>query len=478
MRLLVYSSWISVLLGASSVAAQPAPPAESPAAAAPAPLPAAASPPATAPAPLPAAESPPAAAPKPAKPSAGPPLEFTIYGTLMEFGEVARTTGATPAGSTTENSLVGAYSGTNLPRRGRLTSGTSNIGFRGSYEIIPGVVKAIFQIENSASPDGDAPNAWASRNSQVGLAGSFGTVFYGNWDTPYKAPLPPVGPLRGLLPFDNAISASPGFSVPATTTQSGRAGAKADAAFNRRQGNSVQYWTPKQFGLQARLAFGFDESRTTATPATGTAQAVPSIDPMLFSGLVSFDHEGLGLRYAFERHVDYFGLAQLGGAGPSLNNTGSTDDGHEIIAFYALPTGTKLSGIYDHLAYSSDDSTMTNAKKFSRDSFYFLAEQQLGPNKVWGAFGMALKGSCSLVSGAACTTSGLGATQWSVGYARSLISTVDVYAAYYRMVNDRSASYSTFPALVTATAPGSDASGFGVGILYAFAATWPKPPAP
>jgi len=48
----------------------------------------------------------------------------------------------------------------------------------------------------------------------------------GSWDTPYKYPLLFVGALRGLNPFDNATTANPGFKVPGTTTQTGRANTK------------------------------------------------------------------------------------------------------------------------------------------------------------------------------------------------------------------------------------------------------------
>ena len=71
------------------------------------------------------------------------------------------------------------------------------------------------------NPDGDhsvyaAP--WASRNSAVGLAGNFGTLFWGQWDTPYYYAAVFVGPIRGLNPFDNAVTGNPGFNIPVVTT--------------------------------------------------------------------------------------------------------------------------------------------------------------------------------------------------------------------------------------------------------------------
>jgi len=396
--------------------------------------------------------------------------DLTFYGTLMELGDSVRTTGATAATATPGAAQVPTFSGATLPSRTRLTSGTSNLGFKGSLELAPGL-KAIFQVESAVSPDGDAPNAWASRNSHVGLASDYGTLAYGLWDTPYKLPILFVGPVRGLNPFDNAITANPGFNVPATTTQTGRAGAKGDASFNRRQGNSLQYWTPKLLGFSARLAYGFDESRTVHSATA------PGIGPRLYSALLSYDWEGLGVRYAYERHVDYFGLAQLGGTGPSFTNRGSTDQGHELIAFYGFPTGTKLSAIVERLSYESDDVTAGNVKSFTRDSVYALLQQKVGAHQVWASYGRALEGDCEKAGGADCSTDGLGAAQYALGYSYALSKSVDVYASFYRMVNGTSASYALFPP-VGAVAPGADTTGFGLGILYTFSGTFGKPAAP
>src|SRR5215475_6893741 len=114
-----------------------------------------------------------------------------IYGTLLPFLEVAHTTGATAPGMFTPNmtgaSQVGAaaYTGINSPARGVMDPGTSNIGFRGGIELMPNL-SVVWQIESGIPVDGTGPaNTWASRNSQIGLTGNWGTLFYGSWDTPY-----------------------------------------------------------------------------------------------------------------------------------------------------------------------------------------------------------------------------------------------------------------------------------------------------
>ena len=395
--------------------------------------------------------------------------DVQIYGTFLPFLDSIKTSGATapglsPATGGATQVAASAYTGDlgNLPTRNRITSGTSNLGFRGSYKI-SGDLKVVWQIESAISPDGDAPNALTSRNSALGLEGSWGRVFYGNWDTPYKYPLLFVGATRGLNPFDNALTANPGFNVPATTTQNGRANAKADAAFNRRQGNSVQYWTPTVNGFSGRIAYSVNEGKTTATAT------VPSVSPDLWSGLLSYKAGAFNVSYGFERHNDYFGLAQLGGsAGATATNSSSRDLGHELIAAYAFPTGTTVSAIVERLSYDTNDTVVGKVNHYERDAWYLLVQQRCGAHQVFAAYGTASAGSATVVGGGPATANGLGGTQWSAGYTYSLAKAADLYASVYGMNNQRSASYALFPPVSTGVAPGASTTGFGLGILYTF----------
>jgi predicted porin len=394
--------------------------------------------------------------------------QVQIYGTFNPMVDNIKTSGATAPGlspATGGATLVTAatYTGDlgNLPSRNRMTSGTSNIGFKGSYKVSDDL-KVIWQIESAVSPDGDPPNAWTSRNSCLGLEGSWGTVFYGNWDTPYKYPILFVGALRGLNPFDNALTANPGFNVPGTTTQNGRVNTAADAAFNRRQGNSVQYWTPNLNGFSGRVAYSVNEGKTTATTT------VPSTSPTLWSALLSYKAGAFNISYGHEQHNDYFGLAQLGGsAGATATNASSKDMGNELVASYAFSTGTKISAIAEKLSYDTDDTVVGRVNHYERTAFYLLVQQRWAAHQLFGSYGKAKEGSVTVVGGGPATANGLGGAQWSAGYSYGLSKTADLYAAVYGMNNDRSATYALFPP-VGKVAPGASTKGFGLGILYTF----------
>lgn len=412
------------------------------------------------------AESP----PPPPSDAATPLVE--IYGTLVPFVEYGSTFGASRPG-TMGATQVTAYSGARAPGRFVLDMGTSNLGFRGGVDITDDVA-VIWQVESGVMADGTpVANTIASRNSQVGVAGKWGTLFAGSWDTPFKwATLSTVNPLRaGYISDYNGLLSGPGFGIATVVTQPGRVNAAADASFERRQGNSVQYWSPTYEGVSARLAYSLDEGRTPSTPMA------PSIDPSIFSASLAYDKGPVKLRYAFEAHFDYFGMSQQGGSpGATNTNSSSTDFGHRVVASYthAQPGfDTRVVGVFEFLSYKNDDTTSPTAvSEHSRAAYYGLVDQTLfGKNHVWFGFGQAADGSCALVGGGACSTNGLGASMGVLGYVYRFSKDMDFYAAGFRITNKASASYNTFTPLGGPAAPGSDVQGLGVGLVYQFSAT-------
>ena len=389
----------------------------------------------------------------------------TIYGTVFQFLENAKTSNATATAPADRPDQVGAgaYTGVNTPSLNRITAGTSNLGFRGSEEL-GGGLKAIFQLESAFQVDGSPGPGWGARNSHVGLQGSWGTVSLGQWDTPYKfISLPGVHALRlGYQADQSPVIGNPGFGVPATTTQAGRAGAKPDAAFDRRQGNSVQYWSPNMGGISGRIMYGVNEGKTSATATA------PGISPTLLSASLQYDKGSLSVRYAYEQHDDYFGMSQLGGSsGATAANASSTDKGHKVVAVWRSGS-TRIAGIYERLEYDNDDATAGAVSSYKRNSFYVNAEQGFGKHSLWAAYGRADDGSCGRVGGASCSTKDVGADYLSAGYVYHLSKRTELIATYYKVDNKASGTYNVLPGVGASIAPGADTSAFGVGIAHFF----------
>src|SRR4030095_10901532 len=143
-----------------------------------------------------------------------------------------------------------ATPGQDFESRGRVTSNSSNIGFRGTEELGVGL-KAFFQVESQVNvDDGTSSGFWASRNSGVGLLGNWGQFILGQWDSPYKVATVRIDPTGdvGIGGYGGIIGSTGG-----TTAGQGGSNFAQRASFERRVSNVVQYWTPTWSGGSARF---------------------------------------------------------------------------------------------------------------------------------------------------------------------------------------------------------------------------------
>jgi predicted porin len=420
-----------------------------------------------------------------------------VYGTLLPFFENVGTSGATnPVGFATQTSLLstGAHTGIDHDRRFRLTSGTSHLGFRGDFAIAGDDFKLIWQIESPAPIDGEGPSNWANRNSHAGFTGGWGTLIYGNWDTPMRwVTVTSVNPIKGGYTGDmTAIIGTPGHSIPAWNADQ-LFGAVFEVPTNpvgffRHEANSVQYWSPTIAGFSLRVMYAADEHRTAGIP--GTEQG---LDPYLVSGSIGFDWEWLRLRYSAELHKDYFG-ARIFGAGPTLDRRSSMDVGHLGLAAARINRDTeyetRIVATGDYLSYHTnvDPGILGITNEFSRPAVYALVQQTFGSHNIWAAYGQAFEGSCAITGGQVCTTTGLGAAYPALGYMYKFAESTGIYALGYAVFNDVSARYTPFPLLdarentgaaslpnIGEVSAGSDVIGVGLGFVHSFSAKiWSK----
>ena len=397
-----------------------------------------------------------------------------MYGTVFPFFDSAETKNATtgnavpPAGVRPTMLPATAYTGANDPRRTRITVGTTNWGFRGYEDLAPGL-RAVWQLESGFQIDQNTGPGLGARDSKVGLAGpAWGEFFLGQWDTPYKFVSLPVNPLRAGYLFDRtAITGNPGLGVGNTTTQFTRVNAKPDASFDRRQGNSVQYWTPTWGGLSFRLQHSVNEGRGTVV-AGG-----PIVSPVVNSASAVWTWGQLSLRYAYEEHKDYFGLSQIGGSpAGTLTNQHSKDTGHKVVALWRIGS-TRLTGMVERLKYANNETSNGQVNQYKRDAWYVVLEQFFAGNKmsVFGSYGRANDGECTRIGSTStpCITAGLGAKYMTLGWIYRFSKRTELVIAYYRMDNKYAGQYSTGPAVnAVSVAPGADTTGAGVGLIHFF----------
>lgn len=310
----------------------------------------------------------------------------------------------------------------------RLSNYRSVFGLRGS-EAIGKDVSVLFQVESTLSLDTGA-GALAARDTRLGLEGRWGTLFAGNWTTPYTSSSSALDPFypttAGYMSIMGNGSAASADNVSDTT------------AFDRRQRNSVHYWSPAWRGLSLRLAHGLGEER----PASGAK-------PSLASGAVLFEQGALYAALAFERHHAY--------RGPGLD-----DYGIKLAASYQFQS-VKLAGAVEQLHYETAGGTL------ERMSWYLALTRQSGPHGLRFAIARAGDGRGSTPERIGFIAAGrnTGAVHATIGYDYALSKRTSLFAYHTRLRNDDRGTVD-FAINGLDGEAGATASGTAFGMRHAF----------
>jgi len=402
-----------------------------------------------------------------------------IYGTLNVDFENVEARGASAAGPLPAGAMGATPTGVDVPRRNRVTQNSSNLGFRGSERITPDV-SAFFQVESGVAVDAGGSNI-ASRNTGVGFkSGTWCTAFVGQWDTPYKTISGAVDPMYFTgITYTGALIGTPGFGVgPVTigapvTSADGRTFANGtNASFERRQGNSMQWWSPAVMGATLRVAYSANENRTSSS--TGVTQVNPSI----WSASLDYQAGPFYVACAYETHEDYFGIDALVpgaqatpvAASGAFAGASSRDRGEKLVARVKLGA-TQLGVMAERLRFAKTGGNAIAGAftRYERDAYVATLVQGIGAAGTLRALaGKARDGDCSRLDGSACVTSGLGARQVSVGYSYSFSRRTDAYAFHTRVSNEARGSYQFANAAGLGAAPGSRSVGYLLGLRHTF----------
>lgn len=309
----------------------------------------------------------------------------------------------------------------------------SVLGVRGS-ENLGGELKAIFQVEGTLSPDSGAGSI-AARDTRVGLDGSLGTLFAGHWVTAYNGATSSLDP---FYPTTAGYMSIMGNGSAADTDNVGDT-----SSFDRRQSNSVHYWTPAWRGLALRVTQGLNEEK----PASGAR-------PALTSAALLYEHGPWYAVLARERHHEY--------QGPGGNDHGSK----AAVAYQFGPTAwgqLRVALIAERLDYA------TASGDLARNAVYLSLSHQMGVHGL--RFGIARAGDGSGPStarvGFVRSGPGTGATHATLGYDYTLSKRTSLFT-YYTYLNNRRNGVYDFAINGIGASPGATLRGAVLGLRHNF----------
>ncbi len=318
-----------------------------------------------------------------------------------------------------------------IPERTRVSNNLTVLGVRGTERLGDGL-KAMFQLETSFPVDAPPP-IFGGRDSGIGLVTPGGTVLAGMWMTPFK-----YGTNFLVDPFANNTIAGingimgNGFAL----------GGNASAAnsFDRRQMNSLQYWSPAFAGFSARLMYGANEEKAAGR------------NPQMGSALLSYSHGPVYAALACERHDDYFA-------------TGTRDQACRIAGMYTLGT-LSLRASYERLRYEP-----TVATHVQRNAWMLGAVYTFGRNIVRASYVNALKstGNATVAVGGIGAPGGdTAAKQATMSYGYALSKRTEVYLFWVRIDNGAKSAYNVPTNPLPGLVAGEDPQGFGIGMKMLF----------
>ena len=314
----------------------------------------------------------------------------------------------------------------------RVSNNRSVLGFRGS-EDLGGGWQALFQVEGTLAPDTGA-GAIAARDTRVGIQGPWGTLFAGNWTLPYNSATSALDPFYPTTAGYMSLMGNGSASNDSNTSNT--------YSFDRRQQNSVHYWTPQWQGWSLRVARGMGEER----PASGA-------HPSLLSAALLYEGGALYATLAHEAHRDYQGR-------------GLEDHGSKLALAWKIDSATQLAAVVESLRYA----TATGALR--RRTAYVSATRQFGRHGL--RFGLAhaqsATGSAQETIGTVRAGHGTGATHATIGYDYQLSKRSSLYAYYTRLANGRNgiADFTINSLGREAETAGATLSGVVLGIRHNF----------
>jgi predicted porin len=370
--------------------------------------------------------------------------ESLSNGTLADGGKVQSSLNATRAAA--DNST-------------HMQSANSNFGVRGT-ENIGGGLKVIFQLESQlALEDGSTSAKFWSRNTFVGMDGPWGTVKLGHHDSVFKE-------YGDTIAFLGVSSGS--FTSLSNMSRMAGFGNSSQSRFHDRVENMIRYDSPRFANFQLGVLYSND--------STDKTQVQADKKPKNLSLGVNWDNGPIYLALAHEIHWNDFGgssnvASSMRNTGTTITGVGSKDQATQATIEWRINKRHRVEFDVIHKSYHEDQGPVVLPASGTFNSYknfaYQLAIEDKW-NERWTTVAhvvYAAAGSCSLYGNPVCSTSGLAATRYMLGFGYNFSKRTMLYGAVVYIRNGKASSYNNGYAKIGA---GQNVTDIGLGLMHRF----------
>ncbi len=411
-------------------------------------------------------------------------MKIKLLGTALALGlaSTAVTAGGVGGGNANSNwtiygwqnwsyELLDYDQGGESRNSSRINNNAANIGFAASLptglSVAGTAVKANFQCEQFTFHNRfNGFSDFCNRNSKISLSGSFGEIMFGQWLLPHNEMV-----AQWVDPFYDAgadshtsIMGNIGYARGGGNFYNGgkfqTGGSGFDyagvfaLAFNRRQEEIVQYWSPNLNGFNHRFAMTSGRNNDANIPGSDD-----NLDPRIWSTGLSYENtlangNNVWLAVTYEKH-DEWGAFELNSDinGLGLGITGGTscddsdDDAYRIAGRYIHQLGSgasvQVSAMWENLQYDTDCDTVNIYSDTERDSWMVSGKINfVGPMDLRFSYMDADEWDCG--NGGDCggfSEDDTDATAFNVGAYYTMPAGTELRLVYSMVDNEDNANY-------------------------------------
>jgi len=346
-------------------------------------------------------------------------------------------------------------------------------------------MSAFFLCSTSMDITGGTAANMCARNSYIGLKGGFGSVNFGNYDTPAKRmsglfdPFPISAAMgQGAHMWNETASNTGNSSSGADTSKLSAVSDAKTASFSRRQAQLITYSTNTINGFNASVAY------SAANDSSSSTYAAQVLKPRLWSAMATYSNGPLQLGIGYENHHNY--NPGFGNGGASTNGvvsgvvagyTGGDDTMLSLGAGYNVSNALRLSAIWNQIKYEKvngvNDMGVVTYGVYADWNISGPHRVRLGynvQNSTTGTFnGMTATANSQIGKWTGNAGAGdTGAKKIVLEYVNHLSKRTDVGVTYASLANDRYSAQTIGTGGSSATNFGQTATFMGMLIRHKF----------